>query len=449
MKLLGLLIFTFLVSNKYTIQSASGNNLLIELQLSGWAMGQSSSSINGTCPEDYSPCTCQQLKFMEYMEVSCDGVSLHSVQSVLRRSTRDITMMRLTLPAVNSSIPSDTFGGKRVLYTVLACSPSSTPLQIHPDAFRSSQDFTRAFEIKGCDMTRLDYTFLAEFTVLRSLKFDNFSNSAGTFHTIPKVLPSLTDLSVVDSPDFHNFTFLDLPFLANLTSVEVNNCPNFTSFQGLPASMPGLRSLVITSCPQFKHWNVFSNQLTGLTDLSLSGSKLGDQAVSDLLDAIVASPVADTLTYLNLRDNGMTKIPEQISRLTNLKDLNLAHNSISLLDNGSLNLVASKVGTVYLFSNELRAIEPVALKGKEIIASLTIKIVFLCTIRFFLLRVFKTTKISRRHGWGENRLAEQQFDSFRGFRLPSAPGKHGQDGNGSWIRKDFPLPKYGSFLSIH
>lgn len=326
-------------------------------------MGQPSFG-NNTCPEDYSPCTCQQLKFMDYMEVSCDGVSLHSVQSVLRRSSKDITMLRLTLPSDNSTIPADIYGGKRILYSVMSCSPSSSPLEIHPDAFRSSQAYTRAFEIKGCDMSQLDYKFLADFTVLRSLKFDNFSNLATTFHTFPKVLPSLTDLSVADSPDFYNFTFLDLPFIANLSSVEIHNCPNFISFQGLPDNMPNLRSLVITSCPKFENWDVFRNQLTGLTDISLSGSKLGDQAVSEMLDAVVASPVAETLTYLNLRDNKLKKIPEQLSRLTSLKDLNLAHNSISLLDNGSLNLIASKVGTVYLFSNELRAIEPVALKGE-------------------------------------------------------------------------------------
>lgn len=293
----------------------------------------------------------------------CDGVPLPSVRSVLNSTTSDITMLRLTLPTENSTVPEDMYGGKRVLYTVLTCSTSLLPLEIHAEAFRSTRDYTRALEIKGCDLGNLDYGFLVDFTVLRSFKLDSSFNMS-SFQTLPNVLPSLSDLSIANSPDMEDFTdLLDQPFLTNLTSLEIHNCSNFTSFNGLP-SLPGLRSLIITKCPQFKEWSVFNVQLTKLNGISLSGSRLGDQAVDEMLNALVSSPVAETLTYLNLRDNLMTRIPPQIVHLNKLKDLNLAYNKIALLGNGSaLNFTSIKVATLYLFGNELLSVDPEAFEG--------------------------------------------------------------------------------------
>lgn len=304
---------------------------------------------------------------MDYIEVACEGIDLDPsvVQSVLNRTTKDPTMLRVTVPVSNESmtIPEDAYGGKRVLYTVLTCSSTSAPIIIDSEAFRSSRDASRAFEIRGCDLGQLNFAFLAGFSALRALKFDGSFNTSSAFRTFPKSLGTVTDLSIADSPDFNNFSsLLDQPFLTNLSSLEINNCPNFTSFEGLPL-LPALRSLVITKCPRFKQWDVFGTQLTRLNGISLSGSRLGDEAVSEMLGALIASPVAERLTYLNLRENALTRIPEQISRLPKLRDLNLAYNKISSIGKSSLKLASDQVATLYLFGNHLTSIGPNAFEG--------------------------------------------------------------------------------------
>lgn len=334
-------------------------------------------------------------------EVVCDYVPLSSVKAAFRESEReDVATARLTVLATDLAIPDDLFGGKQVHYTfydvcnfifsrlepfiqvryvVLICPPSSLPLLIHRDAFRTSHNYTKILEIRGCDLSLLDYSFLTNFTALSSLKVYQ-SYNMDSFEGLPAWLPSLNELWIAETFDFN--TFRNFPPLANLTSLSIHNCPNFRNFGEFP-SVPSLRSLDIIDCPQFRQWDVFHSQLNELTAIHLSSSELNDEDVTELLDEIVSSPVSERLTSLNLRDNSITQMPEHISQLNKLTDLNLDYNKIIFLRKGSLNMGSSQVKTVSLLNNGVTTIEPEAFQGirKDISATLkTANIRFICRV---------------------------------------------------------------------
>ena len=289
----------------------------------------------------------------------CDQVDLPTVQDVLRSSSvRSITKLQLNLPSdeEEQTVPADVSGGKRMEMIEITC--PATSLAIHSEAFRASRSATKVLEIGGCDLSHLDYSFLADFASLQSLVFRKCVAIAANF----QALDQLTQLAIEDSPDLQHLSKEFLSLLPNLTSLSIDNCRNFDTFAN--GSLPNmLKSLSISHCPEFKQWNIF-HQLTELKEVRLIGSPLDDQSVSDLLDAILSSPVAETLTNLNLNYNLMTRIPHQLSHLPKLSDLHLDYNNIFLLNSGSLHLKAPKVNAISLIGNGLRTIESGAFAGR-------------------------------------------------------------------------------------
>ena len=247
----------------------------------------------------------------------------------------------------------------QVRYIELICSPSSQSLLINPDAFRSSQNYAKILEIKGCDLSNLDYSFLANFTSMSSLKIYS-SYNLGHFQGFPSWLPSLNELWITRSSDFSDFAHF--PGLINLTSLFIHNCDNFRFFDELQI-LPGLKFLDIASCPKFRQWDIFHTQMTRLKEIHLRSCELDDNDVAQLLDEVASSPVSETLAYLNLRDNAITRIPEQIGNFVKLSDVNLDYNQIHILEKESLQMKSARLKTLSLLNNDLHTIESGAFQG--------------------------------------------------------------------------------------
>lgn len=293
------------------------------------------------------------------MEVTCQDVDVDSVQSVFRTGVvRDIMKLRLSLQSSNSFVPADVFADKVVHYIELVCSPASTPLQIHPEAFRASYKYGEVFQIKGCNLSQMDYGYLKDFTALHTLSLHNFTSMQSSSMSLPT---SLNSLIVADSSDFYSFS--GFPVSAAWTSLTINQCVNFNSFTGLP-SLPALKSLSVTGCPKVTQWDVFrTQQFPELTDIDLSNCQLEDPAVEDILKSIVSSSMAKKLTALSLENNRMTRIPRELSRLPQLTELLLDNNYIVSLESRSLVLTAPKLSLISLSGNGLKVIEPGAFQG--------------------------------------------------------------------------------------
>lgn len=313
------------------------------------------------CQDDYSPCSCHSslTEFEPFVyQVTCQKVSLATIQSAFRAKTsasrQVIGKISVTLLPSDSTIPPDVFGGKPVQYIEVACTSPSLPLRINREAFPNASS-TQVFNVKGCDLSQMDYAFLKDFTSLHTLNIRDCSN-VGDFHTLPVGLARLTSLVIADSTDFRELEQFPAG-LDRLSSLSIQNCTNFASLRGLP-SLSNLRTLEITSCPNFRNWEVIGTQLTGLSEIHLRNSALNDQAAGEMLNAISSSPVSETLTLLDLTENVLTRIPEQISRFSNLAYLYLNYNNVSFLAKGSSVDFKNKLRTLSLVGNGLKTIEP-------------------------------------------------------------------------------------------
>ncbi len=107
---------------------------------------------------DYSPCTFSNL------EVVCDQVLLEEVKKVFYMASdlRFLSIQLILQPFVftETYIPEDVLGNKRVLEIMLQYPPganknSSLTLQVDPNAFRSTKNYTRKVTLNNFDCNLL------------------------------------------------------------------------------------------------------------------------------------------------------------------------------------------------------------------------------------------------------------------------------------------------------
>ncbi|XP_057374841.1 uncharacterized protein LOC130695807 isoform X2 [Daphnia carinata] len=273
---------------------------------------------------DYSPCVCEI--YEPYgLVVHCGSavddklsVTALDVSKALNRTkVRHIYWLDLLSLATESEssdiikIPADLLNGKSVDRIAINCTSMAGPLQleIHPDAFRSSLHHIGHFEVAGCDLSRLDFDFLADSTRLISL-------------------------SITRSIRFGGFPAM--AFLARL------------------------RSLRIYECLDFQYWNQIADRLPLLESLFLDGTQLGDHSVNKLVNSIASSPTGnETLQQLSLWENRLTRIPDNVSSFKRLSYVNLFGNAIRTIPKGSLAFSQDvRVAFLILSKNVLTDIEP-------------------------------------------------------------------------------------------
>ncbi len=102
-------------------------------------------------------------------QVVCDNVPTDAIRYAFGMTpVRD--HLRLTLIGNISRLPTDLLAGKRAKYLDWYLDTADQPLQVHVDAFRSSQDWTTGLSTYGCDLSAVDWTCLANFTALTSIR---------------------------------------------------------------------------------------------------------------------------------------------------------------------------------------------------------------------------------------------------------------------------------------
>lgn len=268
------------------------------------------------CVEDYFPCSC--LMYGDgTIQLVCDQVSVLEVENILNRTTtRDLYRFDWTLPATTDgsvNLPAGFFSNKRAEMIRLASAfPTFTKLSIHPEALSSSRDYTNQLILSDCDLAPLSFDFLIDFQTLKQLNIYSSQNIQ---------------------------CLQTLPLLARLAEFDIFDCTGFEKLSSFP-----------------------TDSLPVLETFKLNSNQLDDRVVGLILDTIAASS-GDTLSFLSVNNNQLTRIPDQLAFFPRLSTFNAANNQINLITNGTLAFTAANVKAIYLPSNSLETIEPGAFQG--------------------------------------------------------------------------------------
>lgn len=115
-----------------------------------------------------------------------------------------------------SALPVDLLVNRRVKTLRLVCPDRSSSIAVAADAFRASRNLTERLDIERCTVQSL--AFLTDFVRLNALSVHD---------------TAMTNL-------------IDVPYLANLTTVDVTDNPNFSNWY-YPSQTPSVTSITIKS----------------------------------------------------------------------------------------------------------------------------------------------------------------------------------------------------------
>ncbi len=172
-------------------------------------------------------------------------------------------------------------------------------------AFESTKNAVTSLDITNCDLTQLDFNFLAGFDNLETLTISTSYNLAASFRT--------------------------LPMLPKLVNLEINHCPKLNQFTEFP-TLKGIEYLLLSENPDLR-----------------------DETVDQILDWISASS-ATTLVNLGLNGNNLTRVPSGISKFTSLNSLEMQNNKISMVKSGEIYFTAP-VKSLFLYADEIEMME--------------------------------------------------------------------------------------------
>ena len=141
--------------------------------------------------------------------------------------------------------------------------------EIHPDAFRSFQNIPIRVTLKSVDMCNFNFSFLAGFQELNDLVLWNVVNVH--LAALP-LLPSLNQLSLYENSGLNE-------------------------------------------------WTHFPPSIYRFTGLDLQNNGLTDEGVDRILEWLVNGPSKDTLGFLYLSGNALTRIPQTIKSFSMLYEI--------------------------------------------------------------------------------------------------------------------------------
>ncbi len=258
--------------------------------------------------------------------INCELVSIEDIQNFFSRSTANtLEKVGLIIQPSDNFLPEDLISNNvRVADLIFGYSQASwidgesgpTKLKVHPDAFRSSKNYTQKIDLNDFDCSELNLSFLSGFDQLKNLTFSNVLNMQ---HCLPS-----------------------LPPIPNLILLDFQRCSGL----GEVTSFPKLTNGLI---------------LFGFSPIPMDESS-NDQTISRILDWILLSS-SSTLQFLKHEDNKyLTRVPDQIPSFIALKSLILRRNNISIIKTGSL-AFPSPLTWLNLYGNGIETIEQGALQG--------------------------------------------------------------------------------------
>ena len=257
------------------------------------------------CPnnEDYSPCSCSpsgSSNDEEDVILTCGEISQVELRSIFQRTTpAKIFGLSLTAPPAPSTftIEDDLLNETHISgEIILTCSSQfidKQPILISQNAFQRIKNLVQSIQIRQCDLSSLDISFLEGFVNLNRLNFQNSIN--------------------------HNFN-------------DWNQFPE----------LPNFSTLMATSVVGLNKWTKFPPNIKNLETVYLANCELDDTAVSEILRWQLDRS-ANTLAALQLNNNWLTEIPSEIKLFKNLKSVNLndQQQGIKVIPSGSLSLSKS------------------------------------------------------------------------------------------------------------
>jgi len=286
-------------------------------------------SAQADCPneENYSPCTCTRFNGTGGVQnywVTCTEIALAEVASVFERTTTaDLDRFELYLSPTDptKTIPADLLNNHQTLWTYIYCRPAGSPLIVHSQAFRSSQNLMKQIYLRDCDMSQLNFDFLSGFNKVYDIDFWSMSNVGQ----------------------------------ANWASLP---------------QLPSFDSLRIYQSTGLNEWISFPQLATEITSLSLSTNDIQDEAMNRILNWTFHYS-ANTLNYLYMNGNELTQIPKQLQAphsFPNLRYLYLndQKTGIPLITTGSLPCSSSYSYMDYWLdatNNRITTIEAGAFQG--------------------------------------------------------------------------------------
>jgi len=279
--------------------------------------------------DNYAPCVysykeiCWSRDSCEYFlkgDIICDSVPLNTVHEVFRRTKRT-TFDQITLNMVSSDdlIPDDVLSNKRTenLFLVGKSDDELIQLKIKSNAFSATKNLTKTLFIHNFDGSQLDLDFLSGFDHLTNLTFDTVANIQDFF---PK-----------------------LPTLPSLKILILNYVSGWVDVQTLPSLVTGLKLIIMV--PHQEEDEVWD-----------------DETVESALEWLLISS-ANSLEYLSLKENQLTKIPPQIPSFKALSHLQITSTKIYRIKTAEL-VFSVPVVFLRLYSNSIKIIQPGAFQGK-------------------------------------------------------------------------------------
>ena len=244
-------------------------------------MDQSENASNCPNGEDFSPCECSGYfrENQKYFNLECTKVPINQVYETLKSKTAaniNEFILREYVFDVNVDfvIPNNFFVDhlmSKIIVRGVDSDRQKTRLEIHPEAFRSSRNSSKEAHILSIDMSSLNFSFLTGFEQLTNL------------------------------------------FIWNAVNAHVS---------GLPL-LQKLNELRISHSSGLNEWTHFPPSINALSGLILQHNGLVDEAVYRVLEWIVTGPSKDTLQWLYLSGNSLTRIPPQIKLFSKLCDIYL------------------------------------------------------------------------------------------------------------------------------
>ena len=177
------------------------------------------------CPnkDSYSPCICSS----DGKSISCTQVPVSKVQTAFANAKPVNFSINLTLIPASSDIfiPNNIIGTDKYAGMITVSCPSpSYQLQIQPNSFFTSRNYTTKVTINYCDTSLLDLSFLFSFTKLTYLALGSNTNLQFSFKTLPYPLPSLTSMTFYDSRGLNETIDLPAVLAKGLTEIDMGRC---------------------------------------------------------------------------------------------------------------------------------------------------------------------------------------------------------------------------------
>ena len=164
------------------------------------------------------------------------------------------------------------------------------------------------------------------------------------------------------------FSWLFLAEFNQLEKITIHHSLNVQIF-----NLPPLTSLIdlhIRRSTGLKSWTHFPLLANGLTRLVIEYCELNDEEMGRILNWIQSGPSNDTLLYIDLSGNALTRIPRQLHVFPHLIDIILEHQKEPGFSTISDLSFVVPIRILNLQSSHISDIEPDAFKGLNFLKSM-------------------------------------------------------------------------------